>query len=325
MKPAANDRSAASATAPTSLSDAASEFENPFDLDNEAGYRRWREWKLATYPRVAAEVRVEVADFAAPAPHEVEALVAACRRCNMAIYSTPKLAVGPGENAGVVAGAQLRRFAAVFGLGLVEDHRSAGEDGVVAIEVTDQGGKRGFIPYTRKPLNWHTDGYYNAADDSIRAMVLHCVRPAHEGGENALLDPEIAYIRLRDRSRAEIAAMLHPQAMTIPESVEEDGRVRPVSAGPVFIVGGDGRMTMRYTARARNVIWRDDADARAAVAHLEALLGREEEPLILKYRLAAGEGLLCNNVLHTRTAFEEGEGPGRLMLRARYRERIVGS
>lgn len=325
MTLAADHRSAASASAGPDSSDAAAGFGNPFDLDNEAGYRRWREWKLATYPRVAAEVRVEVADFAAPAPHEIAALVAACRRCNMAIYATPTLAVGPGESAGAVAGAQLRRFAAAFGLGLVEDHRSAGEDGVVAIEVTDKGGKRGFIPYTSKPLNWHTDGYYNAADDSIRAMVLHCVRPAREGGENALLDPEIAYIRLRDRSRAEIAAMLHPQAMTIPESVEEDGRVRPVSAGPVFIVGGDGRMTMRYTARARNVVWRDDADTRAAVAHLEALLGREEEPLILKYRLAAGEGLLCNNVLHTRTAFEDGEGAGRLMLRARYRERIAGT
>lgn len=325
MNSAVERRSELSAAIAAGRGDAPAAYGSPFDLDDDAGYRAWRDWKLAVYPRAASDVLVEVADFARPTPLEVDALTEACRRCNMVVYRTPGLLTGPGESAAAVAGARLRQFAAVFGLGMVEDHRSAGEDGVVAIEVTDKGGKRGFIPYTTKALNWHTDGYYNAADDSIRAMVLHCVRPAQEGGVNALLDPEITYIRLRDRSRAEIAAMMHPEAMTIPESVEEDGRVRPTSTGPVFIVGGDGRLTMRYTARARNVVWRDDAETRTAVAHLEALLGREEEPLILKHKLAAGEGLLCNNVLHTRTAFAEGDGAGRLMLRARYRERIAGT
>lgn len=298
---------------------------NPFDLDNNPGYARWREWKLDSYPRDLSACRVAVADFARPSRAEVAALTEFCQIANMAIYATPDLPTVVGEGSGEVAGRLLRQFASAFELGVVEDHRSAGEDGIVAIEVTEQQSKRGFIPYTTKALNWHTDGYYNALDDSIRAMVLHCVRPARAGGENALLDPEIVYIRLRDQSRALVAAMMHPEAMTIPEAQEEDGRVRPVSTGPVFIVDGDGRLTMRYTARARNVVWRDDADTRAAVALIERLLVREEEPLILKYRLGAGEGLLCNNVLHTRTAFENDDGVGRLMLRARYRERIAGT
>lgn len=298
---------------------------NPFDLEDNSGYARWREWKLASYPRSLAETRVTIADFARPSATEVAALQATCRLANMAIYVTPPLAQAARPEAAAVAGGLLKQFASAFELGIVEDHRSAGEDGIVAIEVTETAGKRGFIPYTTKALNWHTDGYYNAPEDTIRAMVLHCVRPAGAGGENALLDPEIGYIRLRDKSRAALAAMMHPQAMTIPESVEEDGRVRPVSTGPVFLVDEAGKLTMRYTARARNVIWRDDDDTRAAVKHLEALLAHEEEPLILKYRLAAGEGLLCNNVLHTRTAFENDGGAGRLMLRARYRERISGT
>src|SRR5690606_19858266 len=101
----------------------------------------------------------------------------------------------------------------------------------------------------------------------------HCVRPAREGGGNALLDPEILYIRLRDESPALVAALMHNEAMRIPDSVEEDGRVRPASTGPVLWVDPrDGSLGMRYTARARNVSWRDDADTRSALALIERLL-----------------------------------------------------
>ncbi len=299
---------------------------NPFDLADEKSYAAWREWKLSSYPRQAAQIRFDVSSLLAPTAAEKAALTAACRACNIAIYRVPVRPETAGAEAAAVLGVELRHFASEFDLGIVEDHRSAGEDGIVAIEVTEQASKRAFIPYTKRALNWHTDGYYNPPDVPIRSMILHCARPAREGGENALLDPEIAYIRLRDASRAEIAAMMHPQAMTIPESIEEDGRVRPPSTGPVFIVDPvDGNLTTRYTARTRNIHWRDDADTSAAVARLERLLAHEEEPLILRYRLAAGEGLLSNNVLHTRTAFENEDDAGRLLLRARYRQRIAGT
>jgi hypothetical protein len=39
-------------------------------------------------------------------------------------------------------------------------------------------------------------------DQQIRSLLLHRVRPASEGGENALLDHEIAYIRLHMRYTA---------------------------------------------------------------------------------------------------------------------------
>jgi len=111
--------------------------------------------------------------------------------------------------------------------------------------------------------------------------------------------------------------------MTIPESVEEDGSVRPVSVGPVFAVDEfDGSLRMRYTARGRSIAWRDDEDTRGAVAFLEQLLKEGNEPLIFKVRLAPGEGLICNNVLHTRTAFDDGGSPSRLILRARFATRI---
>ena len=298
----------------------------PFDLNDNLAYAAWRAQKLERYPRTVGELRVPVADLSRPTVEEKSALVARCVRSNMALYATlPQ----PAENSDARMRAGLRRFASAFGLASMETHRSSEDDGIVAIEVTSNQSKRGFIPYTNKPLSWHTDGYYNPPDAPIRAMLLHCVRPAREGGINALLDPDIAYIRLRDKGRALVAAMMHPAAMTIPESVEEDGSVRPVSTGPVLLIDAAGRLTMRYTARARNIIWRDDEDTRAAVALLDRLLAHEEEELIIKYKMEAGEGLLSNNVLHTRSGFENGDGDRdaatRLLYRVRYRERIAGT
>ena len=47
-------------------------------------------------------------------------------------------------------------------------------------------------------------------------MLLHCTAAAETGGENGLLDHEIAYIRLRDKDPDHIEALMHPEAMTIP-------------------------------------------------------------------------------------------------------------
>ena len=218
-------------------------------------------------------------------------------------------------------------FAKAFGLVAIEDHRSAEADGIVRIEVVDQGGRLGYIPYTDKPINWHTDGYYNfhGPDRAVRAMLLHCMRPAAKGGVNRLLDPEIAYIRLRDSDPGHIEALMHPEAMTIPASVEANGRVRPENVGPVFYVDArSGALGMRFTARKRNVVWRDDPSTRAAVATLEAIL--REDPLCVETRMEAGQGLVCNNVLHDRTAFATSQdaGRGRLLYRVRYADRIGG-
>jgi len=296
---------------------------SPLDLDNARAYAAWREAKLAAYPRSAADLRIPVGDLAQPTEQERAAIVATCRRSGMALHASARRATATAADEGPRE--TLMAFAAAFGLGPVEDHRSAATDGLVAIEVSSQPSKKGFIPYSTRPLSWHTDGYYNPPDQPIRSMVLHCVRPAAEGGDSALLDPAIAYIRLRDRSPALIAALMHPEAMLIPESVEEDGRVRPTSVGPVFLIepGGQG-LTMRYSARTRNIAWRDDADTAAARKLLEALLTHGEEPLVIRHTLAAGEGLICNNVLHMRTGFTDGE-TRRLLLRARYRQRIAGT
>ena len=48
---------------------------------------------------------------------------------------------------------------------------------------------------------------------------------------------------------------------------------------------------------------------------------------ITRVRLGPGQGVVCNNVLHARSAFRDDSGVGaqRLLWRARYRERVAGS
>jgi hypothetical protein len=181
---------------------------------------------------------------------------------------------------------------------------------------------RGYIPYSDRPLLWHTDGYYNAPEQRIRAFILHCVRPAAAGGENRVLDPEIAYILLRDADPRYVEALSAPDAMTIPANEEDAAVARPAQAGPVFSSDGDA-LHMRYTARTRSIEWRADEATQAAVRFLKGILD-SGSPYVFTLRLAGGQGLVCNNVLHDRSAFtnDAAPAPGRLVYRARYTDRI---
>lgn len=287
---------------------------NPFALSDGTAYGRWREERLEAAPRSAADLLVEVADLAAPTPSEAEALLARVRASNMAVYATRPEAVDKTV---------LRRFAARFGLTRLDANTLADDDGITPLHVADEGPRTRYIPYTSRAISWHTDGYYNALDAQVRGMVLHCAKPAAEGGENDLLDHEIAYILLRDQGARHIAALMDPAAMMIPGNAE-DGVMRGDSFGPVFMVV-EGTLHMRYTARARNVVWKDDDAVREAVRRLEDLLGGDS-PFIIRHRLAAGQGLLCNNVLHTRRAFRDDPAQAaRLLYRARFHDRIAGT
>lgn len=286
---------------------------SPFDLGEETAWRRWRAAKLAARPLQIEDLIVDVADLARPTAAERVALAAVLARANMVVYRGPALDEAAARRA-------VAAFAGAVGLRRFERHRSAAEDGIVAIRVTDAPRQAGFVPYSDRPLGWHTDGYYawEGPDRAIRSMVLHCVRAAPHGGANALLDPEIAYLRLRDRDPALVAALMRPDALTIPPSVEEDGAVRAETTGPVFFLDPTtGRLAMRYTARKRHVVWCDDPVTRAAAAALVEITA--DDPAILRLRLAPGMGLLADNVLHDRSGFEDAEDPaeGRLLLRLR--------
>lgn len=287
----------------------------PFDLADAEAYRRWRDAKLAAYPSRFEELVVEVGDPRRLTAAEHRALLDRCRRANMAIYAGR---TGDDPDTKIP-----QRMGAQFGLHRLDHNPGAGEDGITALTVV---AGSDYIPYSNRPIKWHTDGYYNRPDRQIRGLLLHCVAAAADGGESGLLDHEIAYLWLRDEDPDYIRALMAPDAMTIPGNLEDPRVMRPDRTGPVFWVDPEtATLQMRYTARSRNIVWREDPTLAAARARLAALC-EQSSPLIFRATLAAGQGLICNNVLHDRTGFHDHDpAVPRLLYRGRYYDRIAGT
>jgi hypothetical protein len=286
---------------------------NPFDLSDDSSYRGWRARKLAAYPAAVEDLRVEVRRLAAPSPAERAALLARIAARNLALVATDPDQIEPDA---------ILDFGRALGLRSADANPFADRRAVSAIAAGAEDGRAEYIPYTDRPLCWHTDGYSNPPQAQVRAWTLFCLRPAASGGENALIDHELAYIRLRDESPEHIAALAHPQALTIPANLCDERTRRAASTGAVFAVS-DGALHMRYSARRLNVRWRDDPRTQAARAALDRLFS-PEPVFTFRYRLQAGEGWISNNVLHNRTGFEDPADPGhgRLLYRVRYLDRI---
>ena len=281
-------------------------------MDNSS-YQEWRNARLKSYPQSADELFVEIGGLVDLSDSEKAAISASCRRSNMAIYKCRDDFVDRDA---------VRAFASIFGLLRLDHHLCANEDGVSELSVASRGIRTDYVPYSNRSLSWHTDGYYNDPSRQVRAVVLHCANPAAAGGENALFDPEIAYIRLRDENPDFIIAFEHPECMIIPANTDAQGEIRPAVCGPVFSRDvRSGAIHMRYSARKKNIQWRDDVLTRNARKFLTEILADDNGP-VFRYRLQAGEGLISNNVLHNRTTFEDGPDHRRLIYRARFYDRI---
>ncbi|NDU85887.1 MAG: taurine catabolism dioxygenase TauD [Ferrovum sp.] len=286
--------------------------DSPFHLDNTLGYHRWREQKLAQAPGHLSELWVDIRDPLHLTTAEIDACHARIRRCNAVLYASTNTTAN--HDIPLQLGTQL-------GLRNLDANWLADEDGISAISVHPTATRVPYIPYTNRPIKWHTDGYYNPPDRLIRSMILHCVCPAQSGGSNRLMDPEMAYIQLRDQSPEHIHALMQRDTMTIPQR-EGETSDRPAQTGPVFSFDAEDHLHMRYTARTHSIHWKQDDQTLSAVKALESLLVAPDNPAVFEVFLEAGAGLLCNNVLHDRSGFTDDPNAPRLLYRARYLERI---
>ncbi len=289
-------------------------YDSPFHPDNDAAFERWRLAKLKDYPTDIADLIVEIGDPRSLSAAEHDRLLGLCRKTNMAIWAGLS---GHDSDKEII-----RSLGRKFGLERLDHNMCADNDAITSLTVQSDALRRGYIPYSNRPIAWHTDGYYNSPEQQIHGLLLHCVQPADEGGENELLDHEIVFLQLRAENPDYIRALMDPRAMTIPANESGEEELRPARPGPVFAVYPDGHLHMRYTDRSRSIEWLDDPLLREAVARLKEIL-RTPSPWHFKGRLEAGQGLLCNNVLHTRGGFTDGEH-SRLLYRARYFDRIAG-
>lgn len=289
---------------------------NPFDLDNQSSYKHWREKKLKSAPTEARALIVHTVNRASLSSAEIRQIKELCRDTNMAVYDG-------------LTGLQMNdmlALAASFGLQHPDREVSDDQSGISALRVIKavkgSNNKGAYIPYTDLPLGWHSDGYYNEMQKAVSAIVLHCAQDAAEGGDSQFLDHEIAYIRLRDENPDFIAAMMQSDAMTIPANEIDLERRDEARGGPVFSVISEN-LHMRYTARSKGILWKEDPVLDQARKFLTDLLNSDDE-FILKHHLRPGQGVVCNNVLHKRSGFEDSDYPDsrRLLYRARFFDRI---
>ena len=293
---------------------------SPFSLRPEAEetYQQWRTWKITNYPKQASELNVPINNPFDLSEKEKSRIADCFMRANMAIYT---INIGSDFTDKKI----VQKLGREFGLVQLDSNLGADSDSITSLEVIEGGRKQGYIPYSNLKLSWHTDGYYNLPEQQIRGVILHCVNTAAEGGENALLDHEMMYIHLRDQDPAYISALMKKDVLTIPPNIENGVEIRGAQSGPVFSVDEEtGALHMRYSARKRNIIWCDDEITTEAVNAIDDFLA-SDSPWILRHRLEAGQGLICNNVLHNRTSFknDEGNGTERLIYRGRYYDRLA--
>ena len=265
------------------------------------------------YRKTLADLLVDIHDPSRLNAMEIQALNKRLRCANMVIYRC-----AAPEN---VTREHVSKLANQMGLGRPDRNLLAAKDGLSEVEVKGEARFAHYIPYTNRPLNWHSDGYYQSGQRIIRSMLLHCAHPAERGGALTAIDHRILFSLLAELDIRFPEALSRTDAMTIPAHYE-DGASRGASQGPVFFFE-QNTLRMRYTARKHNVIWASDVLFQEALSALQELF---EQSTDFQYtrRLELGEGILCANVPHRRESFKDGtdQKPKRLMYRGRFREAL---
>jgi len=291
-----------------------------FLLQNQPAYVEWRKIKLRNTPNYQEVDKntlfIDIENGDSLSLSEKKQILELCHKNSLCLYRINKRTTDTKEN--------IHKLAKHLGLSRLVSNICADNDKLTSITQTSHKNQHEYIPYSNKRLSWHTDGYYNAVEKQINAMVLHCAHPAKTGGESLIMDHEIAYLLLRDESPAYIEALMKPDAMTIPANILDGNVIRKAQSGPVFSINSQGGLHMRYSARKRNIEWKQNAPTLEAVDFLEKVLENNSRYLI-KYTLQAGEGIICKNVLHRRTHFVDFDNPAkkRLLYRGRYFDQIA--
>ena len=265
--------------------------------------------RLDDYRAVIASPPVDIAD---PTTLNHQELAQLCERVAVANFAHYRCAQAVNDTA---------VLALCHQVGLKNLHQSVVTAGLTKIEVSP-GSKARYIPYTNSELNWHTDGYYYPETYPVRAMLLHCVRPALEGGATELINHEIVYALLAQTNPDYVAALSQADVMTIPANSQAPDGPRQAQSGPVFWQD-PGRIYMRYTTRRHNIQWRQDPLSHEAVEALAEIL-RQRTDLVFHRQLGPSEGVLSNNTPHRREPFQDSteRGRGRLFYRGRFHDNI---
>ena len=268
-----------------------------------AEFLRWAEEKERNIPHNIDGIIVNIHDINNVKISEIAKIKETINKCNSCIYSS-KIALKSNTN--------LLKF--VESIGMKTYDRNNIESNEISTITPLENNKINYIPYTDKSLNWHTDGYYDKK--SIFSWLLHCVHPATHGGENYLLDHELAlreYVLRYD----DINNLMSEDALTIPES--KDTSRSEISTYIFSIKNQYKKLHMRFSMRKDNI--GTSPKAGDAVIKLKQTIENDCAKYSLTYKLQKNEGIITNNILHGREAFKDDKVK-RKLLRIRSYERL---
>lgn len=270
-------------------------------------YKRWAEEKLEGFTNKIDDLLVEINDPLNISISEKNQINQIIQSKNVVFFSVNKPVLGTKK--------QIKSYASIFGMGDYEFDSKSDMDGLTEIKHHQKSHRDiEYIPYSDKPLNWHTDGYYNDQSNSILSWLLYCVCPSAEGGINKYMDHEIAYI-LYNESYENIAKLMMPDSYVIPEN-KSNGR--PEVKNPVFSFENN-KLNMKFSMREKNIIWNDEI--LKEIGNLKKIIESSHD-YHLTHKLQAGQGVIANNVIHMRTAFTNSKNKNRLLYRLRSKKRV---
>lgn len=279
-----------------------------FDLGSNEDYLKWRDEKLAAYPKNVGELVVELGDMTAMTPAEKAKILETVERANMCVYT---------------AGSAELEMSSLLALGkqLGVRHTDKSARHAQSDELTDSGILKKAIPFSTRHCNWHTDATYYGSDNTIQALFLLCKRPAVEGGSNKVLDHEVLYIQLRDKDPDALEVLMRKDCFNYRNPAT--GEIDLHRGGKVFWTNADGHLCHRFSFRKTDMAWSGDSDVAAAGRVLESLIS-DESAHAIEGRLESGMGLISNNVLHTREKLVDSDDAAkkRLLFRARFYDRV---
>ena len=268
-----------------------------------AEFLRWAEEKEKNIPENIDGIFVNIHDINNVKTSEIAKIKETINKYNSCIYSS-KIALKSNTD--------LLKFVELVGMRTYDCNNI--ESSKISTITPIESNKINYIPYTDKSLNWHTDGYYDKK--SIFSWLLHCVNPATQGGENYLLDHELA-LREYVFSNDDIDDLMAGDALTIPES--KDTSRSEISTYVFSFKNQYKKLHMRFSMRKDNI--GTSPKASLAVTKLKKIIENDCAKYSLSYKLQKNEGIITNNILHGRKAFKDDMVKRRL-LRIRSYERL---
>ena len=268
-----------------------------------AEFLRWAEEKEKNIPQNTDGILVNIHDINNVKISEISKIKEIISKYNCCIYSSKTV---------LKSNTNLLKFVELVGMKTYDCNNI--ESNEISTITPLQNNKVNYIPYTDKSLNWHTDGYYDRK--SIFSWLLHCVNPAAQGGENYLLDHELAlreYVLKND----DINNLMAEDAITIPES--KDTLRSEISTYIFSLKNQYKKLHMRFSMRKDNI--GTSPKASSAVIKLREIIENDCAKYSLTYKLQKNEGIITNNILHGRKAFKDAK-VNRKLLRIRSYERL---